>query len=112
MKHVYKPSELQAALDSTSIPQLLDVRRVPVFEESHKLIAGAIWRDPEHVAEWSNELDSARPVVVYCVHGHQVSQGCARQLAELGFDAAFLEGGIEAWSAAAGPMASKSGASA
>ena len=109
MKNVYRPGELQAALDSTSRPQLLDVRRVPVFEESRELIAGAIWRDPERVAEWSGELDSERPVVVYCVHGHQVSQGCASRLSELGFDAAYLDGGIEGWKAAGGRMAGKSG---
>lgn len=109
MKNVYRPSELQAALASTSRPQLLDVRRAPVFEESRELIAGAIWRDPERVAEWSAELDSERPVVVYCVHGHQVSQGCASELARLGFDAAYLDGGIEGWKAAGGRMAGKSG---
>ena len=112
MRHSYTVSQLQAALASSTAPQLLDVRRAPVFEQADELIAGAFWRDPEQIADWSGGLDSQRPVVVYCVHGHQVSQGCARQLADLGFDAAFLEGGIEAWRAAAGPMAAKSGTSA
>ena len=34
---------------------------------------GAVWRDPEHVDRWIVELNWNRPVVVYCVHGHEVS---------------------------------------
>ena len=110
MSHSCTVSELQAALASSAAPQLLDVRRAPVFEQTHELIDGANWRDPAHVAEWSASLDGARPVVVYCVHGHEVSQGCASKLVELGFDAAFLEGGIEAWKQASGAMAAKTSA--
>ncbi|MBA3478368.1 MAG: sulfurtransferase [Lautropia sp.] len=92
---------------SAAPPQLLDVRRAPVFEQSADLIAGAVWRDPERIADWALLLDPTRPVVVYCVHGHQVSQGCAGMLAELGLAAAFLEGGIEAWKTASGATAAR-----
>jgi thiosulfate sulfurtransferase len=44
-------------------------------------------------------------VVVYCVYGHEVSQGIADHLRAHGFAAARLEGGIEAWKAAGGTVA-------
>jgi rhodanese-related sulfurtransferase len=39
-------------------------------------------------------------MVVYCVHGHEVSQSAARTLRELGFKAQYLEGGIATWTEA------------
>jgi hypothetical protein len=36
-------------------------------------------------------------VVVYCVHGHEVSQTAAASLANAGIDAAYLAGGIARW---------------
>jgi hypothetical protein len=38
-----------------------------------------------------------RPITVYCVHGHEVSQSVATVLRALGFNAAYLENGIEGW---------------
>ena len=38
-----------------------------------------------------------RPVVAYCVHGHEVSQGAAATLRKAGIQAAYLEGGIAGW---------------
>ena len=76
---------------------ILDVRRKPVFEAATSTIPGAVWRDPEELDVWSNELPKDVTTVVYCVHGHAVSQGVAAQLKELGFDARYLEGGIEGW---------------
>jgi thiosulfate sulfurtransferase len=88
---------------------LLDVRRRPAFEAEPRLLPSAVWRDPEQVATWAAELDRHQPVIVYCVHGHEVSQGVADHLREAGFDAAALEGGIEAWKAAGGPVAAPHG---
>jgi Fe-Mn family superoxide dismutase len=99
------------ALKSAKPPLVIDVRRAPVFEMADELIAGADWRDPAHVDAWSVELARSSMVVVYCVHGHQVSQGCASRLEELGFDARFLEGGFEGWKLAGGAVACKAGGS-
>jgi Fe-Mn family superoxide dismutase len=88
---------------------LLDVRRRPAFEAEPRLIPGAVWRDPNEVDLWAAELNPNRPVVVYCVHGHEVSRGVAGRLRERGHDAALLEGGIEAWKAAGGPVTAASG---
>jgi superoxide dismutase, Fe-Mn family len=106
--HSITPGELQFALGSDTPPVLLDVRRAPVFEQAEALIEGAAWRDPAAVDDWGQALPMRdRTVVVYCVHGHQVSQGCASRLRALGRDARFLEGGIEAWQAAGGALAQK-----
>jgi rhodanese-related sulfurtransferase len=102
--------ELKSALASSAPPRLLDVRRRATFQSAADLIAGAEWRDPERVDDWVAGMDAGRPVVVYCVHGHEVSQGCAKRLAEHGLAAAFLEGGIESWRTAGGSTTRRAGA--
>jgi thiosulfate sulfurtransferase len=88
---------------------VLDVRRRPAFEAEPRLIPGAARKEPGEVAIWADALNRNRPVVVYCVHGHEVSQGVAEHLRAHGFDAAWLEGGIEAWNASGGPVTYWSG---
>jgi rhodanese-related sulfurtransferase len=88
---------------------ILDVRRRPAFVAEPSLIPGAVWREPEEVAIWAAALNRNRAVVVYCVHGHEVSKGVVTRLRILGFEAALLEGGIEAWKAAGGPVTHASG---
>src|SRR5262249_29594093 len=41
---------------------------------------------------------------VYCVHGHEVSQGAAAALNDAGISTRYLEGGLEGWKAAAGSL--------
>ena len=88
-------------------PQILDVRRNPAYAAAAEIIPGAIRRDPERIADWWRSLDLARPVVAYCVHGHEASQGAAKFLAEHGYSARYLEGGFEAWRAAGNALAAK-----
>lgn len=88
---------------------VLDVRRRPAFEAEPQLIPGAVWRKPEDVAIWADALNRDQLVVVYCVHGHEISQGVARHLRAHGFDAAWLEGGIEAWKASDAPVTNANG---
>lgn len=83
---------------------LLDVRRRPARDADPGLIPGAVWRDPEQVGTWAAGLDQTQPVIAYCVHGHEVSRGVVGHLRALGIDAALLEGGIEAWKDAGGPV--------
>ncbi len=99
--------ELKQARDAAHPPLVIDVRREPAFFGSTHTIAGALRRDPEKVAEWAAELPAAASLVVYCVHGHEVSQGTARALRERGRDARFLEGGMEHWREAGGAMLPK-----
>ena len=99
---------LQSAIATASPPLVIDVRRRPAFQSATEMISGALRRDPEGVTTWAGELPKARSVVVYCVHGHEVSQGTARALAGRGIAASYLEGGIEeGWKAAGGALDSK-----
>jgi rhodanese-related sulfurtransferase len=91
------PRDLRDQLGSAAAPLVIDVRRAPVFNADETMIAGAIRRPPEDVARWGREIAPGRPVVVYCVHGHEVSQGAASALVAAGVDARFLEGGSAGW---------------
>jgi rhodanese-related sulfurtransferase len=93
------PAALAQSLSSPRAPLVIDVRRNERFLESNYLIDGALHRDPERVEEWKRALPANAEVVVYCVHGHEVSQNVAKALG-----ARYLEGGIEAWT---GPKQSK-----
>ena len=88
-------------------PVIVDVRRKKAFDESGQIIATAEWRDPERAAEWAAELTDGAAVVVYCVHGHEVSQDAAQALRSAGVDARFLEGGIEGFIEAGGETVAK-----
>ena len=76
---------------------LLDVRRKADFEKSPETIEGAVWHDPENVAEWGKALPKDRELVVYCVKGGSVSQSVADALLESHPEVRFLEGGILGW---------------
>ena len=86
------PAALARSLASPRPPLVIDVRRNERFLDSDHLIDGALHRDPARVSEWEKTLPSGAEIVVYCVHGHEVSQGVAKALG-----ARYLEGGIEAW---------------
>jgi len=94
--------ELRAQIASAMPPIVIDVRKQPTFLGATDLIRSAIRRDPARVEEWRKSLPGNAEVVVYCVHGHEVSQGAARALG-----AKYLEGGIEAWRETGGEMFGK-----
>lgn len=100
-------SQLKTALGGQTPPIVIDVRRAAVFLKDERMIRGALRRDPEHATAWAKSLPKASAVVVYCVRGHEVSQGAAGALLELGLAARYLEGGIEAWIATQGPLDAK-----
>src|SRR5687767_13609272 len=72
------PAALARSLASARPPLIIDVRRNERFFDSGHLIDGALHRDPSRVLEWKKALPAEAQVVVYCVHGHEVSQGVAR----------------------------------
>lgn len=101
-------SHLKSLLAGTQPPLLVDVRRTPAFRSAPDMAAGALRRDPATVASWAKELPRAGSVVVYCVHGHEVSQNAAKALRDLGITASFLEGGLEeGWKAGGGDVMGK-----
>jgi len=99
---------LQSALRSTHPPLVIDVRRKSAYLAATDTLQGALRRDPETVAAWARQLPRSTRVVVYCAHGREVSQRAASELAQCGFDASYLEGGIEAgWRAHGGALDTK-----
>jgi rhodanese-related sulfurtransferase len=101
--------ELYARLGTAAAPVLLDVRRDDAFNKDNGLIIGAFHRSPEEVEPWSKYLAPDHPVVAYCVHGHDVSQGVAARLHSGGIKASYLEGGIAGWRAAGLPTRKRLG---
>lgn len=99
--------ELQRRLGTAASPLILDVRRAEAFAGDEALIAGSTWRDPFKVADWIKFLPRHRPIVAYCVHGHEISRNAAGAMRAAGLDARYLEGGIEAWRAGSGPTVRK-----
>ena len=93
------PTELSQRLAAFPPPTLVDVRRQPAFDQDANLIPTALRRLPAAVETWAAELEPWRPVVVYCVRGHEVSQNAAAALRVRGFDARFVDGGLERWRA-------------
>jgi len=89
---------------------LLDVRRNEAFSKDGGLIISAMHRSAEEVEHWSRALAPDRPIVAYCAHGHEVSQGIAESLRQAGIKAAYLEGGIAGWQQAGLPTRKKLGA--
>jgi len=79
---------------------VLDVRRKAMFEKAATRLPGAGWRDPAGVAAWSAGIPADRPVVVYCIYGHEVGRATALRLRAAGVDARYLRGGIDGWQAA------------
>lgn len=98
-------AELRARLDSSTPPIVIDVRKPPSFRSASDMISGALRRDPAAVEQWARSLPQASTAVVYCVHGHEVSQNAARALCAAGIPTKFLEGGIEeGWRTSGGAL--------
>ena len=96
MADTISPQDLASLLQQQNI-SLLDVRRRADKEADPRSIPGAVWHDPEQVAEWAGELPRDKPTVFYCVRGGSVSKSVQAALREKGIDARFVEGGLTAW---------------
>ncbi len=82
---------------------LLDVRRDKARQSDGTQIAHAQWQDPALWLEWKDQIPKDLPVVLYCAHGREISQGLTTALQVMGLNARFLEGGLAAWQAAGLP---------
>lgn len=83
---------------------LLDVRRKQALQGAgHRVLPGAQWLDPALWLDWKDSVPSDKPVVLYCAHGHEISQGLTTVLSVMGLDAVSLEGGFDAWVGAGQP---------
>ena len=101
------PTDLWNLIATPAMPQIVDVRRRDVYDESPSLLPGACWREHAAVHEWARALDRARPVVVACKAGHEVSQTAVAHLRADRIDACVLAGGFEGWAAAGLPFVDK-----
>jgi rhodanese-related sulfurtransferase len=98
---------LLSGFGTQAAPLIIDVRRTEMFDASENVIAGSLRREPGAVGAWSAALPTDKSVVVYCVHGGEVSQQASAALRAAGHRARYLEGGFEAWRAADGPLVSR-----
>ena len=88
-------------LGRANAPLLLDVRPQARFDASTHMLATAQRCGLENLPTLIAELTAApsavnpRPIVTYCVYGHQVSMNAAAQLRATGLNARALAGGFE-----------------
>lgn len=75
---------------------LIDVRKDRAKVADPTTIRGACSRRPFAAETWWPEF-AGRQVVVFCVHGHEVSQAVCGFLDDVGIEARYLEGGMAAW---------------
>jgi rhodanese-related sulfurtransferase len=89
---------LSKVFKETSHPVLVDVRRQGARQASGQTLVNAMWRDPALWLDWKDEVAALPgPVVFFCVHGHEISQGLTAALCAMGQDAHYLEGGFAQW---------------
>jgi thiosulfate sulfurtransferase len=65
--------DLRELIGGPSMPLIFDVRRRDAFDRAAHCLPTARWRDHGQAETWAADLPSGTRVVVYCVHGHQVS---------------------------------------
>ncbi|MFN3169971.1 MAG: rhodanese-like domain-containing protein [Hyphomicrobiales bacterium] len=107
------PDELAAALQAVDGANVFDVRRAEAFAVNPIGIAGAQrwepWTLPQRLSSLRAMNGRCHRLVMVCVYGHAVSQTACAIAACHGFDAAYLEGGLDAWCELGLPTASFSG---
>lgn len=109
---------IEKACHSANGLRIFDVRRAEAFARQPVMIKGAQrlepWQIPSGLGQVRRELsvssDSCHLLVMVCVYGHAVSQtACGLALCH-GFQAAFLDGGMDAWLRAGLPTSASKGA--
>jgi len=103
------PENLAQCLKSALRPLVIDARSDGAYSQAEGALPHAIRRDPDSAASWALELELARPIIVYCQHGQEASQGVAKVLRERGFPVRYLMGGFQAWTGSGGAAAPKPG---
>lgn len=93
-KHSITPGSLY---ESRGTYIVVDVRKVAARRNSGLQIPRSIYRHPFDAYNWAREF-KGKSIVVYCAHGHEVSQAVAGFLRDEGVGVVYLEGGFGAWS--------------
>lgn len=107
MPRMISPEDLIRLIGTDRCPLIVDTRREKAFAAAPTRIAGALWRDHMEVDAWLPQLPRHSTIAVYCAHGHNVSEIALARLLAAGADAVMLEGGIDAWLAAGGPVVAR-----
>lgn len=105
-----RPETLIRAIGTDRAPLIVDVRRRAAFDKAGTVLPGALWRDHREAPAWGPELQDrsrGRDIVVYCVHGEQVSQAATALLNGAGIPAQMLVGGFDGYVAAGGPLVAR-----
>jgi thiosulfate sulfurtransferase len=96
--------ELSQRMADPAAFTLLDVRRKQaLLGAGNQVLPGAQWLDPALWLDWKDSVPNDKPVVLYCAHGHEISQGLTTVLSVMGLDAVSLDGGFDAWVSAGQP---------
>lgn len=94
------PDALYAQMEVGNAPLILDVRARAHYEQEASQIPGSVRVQPDQIKEWAAAQTVKRPVVAYCAcPDDATSARVARTLKDLGFPAAALQGGYNAWQA-------------
>lgn len=96
-------AQLARLIGTPDAPTIIDVRIPDDFDAQPRLVPTSIRASYKDIEILSKTLLDQR-VVVVCQRGHKLSEGAAALLRAHGIAAESLEGGIEAWVAAALPM--------
>jgi len=96
--------EVRSMIEQGTPVQIIDTRPPFRSTNTHEIMEGAVWRDPEHLDEWIGELDRERPVVTYCVYGFHIGCQVAIALRKAGFNASYMDSGHYGWKAIGGKV--------
>ena len=94
--------EVEAMLQSGKPVQIIDARPRHYITKATDIMDGAVWRDPERIDDWIDELKKDEPVVTFCVYGFHIGCQTASALRQRGFDAKYMRGGHFGWKAKKG----------
>jgi rhodanese-related sulfurtransferase len=94
VSHSISPEQFAALLGRADAPLVLDVRREERFAESGRIAPRARRCAPGEVARFAATAGPGQ-AIVYCVHGLEVGEQAAAELRAAGWNARYLQGGID-----------------
>jgi rhodanese-related sulfurtransferase len=95
--------KLARLVGTANAPAIIDVRTEDDFSADPRLVPGSLRRGHAEPWRWASDI-SCDSAVVVCQRGQKLSQGVAAWLRYEGIEAESLDGGYEAWIAAAQPV--------
>ncbi len=102
LPHIGADAALRLAASGDAL--LIDLRKPQATASSGQLVRGAERRDPFAFSHDDPLMADPRPLIAFCVHGHEVSQYACALLLLHGRDARYVTGGFEALKSAGAPL--------